>query len=176
MARKFSLTFIIIGIIGIISIDKLLDIFFKNNEISQQGPFALGIFFMILTGIILYFIINNMEKVVQKIDKSYKELQKKDKSRIAPYEFSLDNSVDSIHWLSLDGKFLYVNEATCRMEGYTKEEFQNMYLYDIDPNFDKESAKECMLDIKNTENWRLESTHLNLKTHHLCYMNYLCDQ
>ena len=159
MARKFSLTFIIIGIIGIISIDKLLDIFFKNNEISQQGPFALGIFFMILTGIILYFIINNMEKVVQKIDKSYKELQKKDKSRIAPYEFSLDNSVDSIHWLSLDGKFLYVNEATCRMEGYTKEEFQNMYLYDIDPNFDKESAKECMLDIKNTENWRLESTH-----------------
>lgn len=159
MARKFSLTFIIIGIIGIISIDKLLDIFFKNNEISQQGPFALGIFFMILTGIILYFIINNMEKVVQKIDKSYKELQKKDKSRIAPYEFSLDNSVDSIHWLSLDGKFLYVNEATCRMEGYTKEEFQNMYLYDIDPNFDKESAKKCMLDIKNTENWRLESTH-----------------
>ncbi|MDY3205414.1 MAG: histidine kinase dimerization/phosphoacceptor domain -containing protein [Arcobacter sp.] len=159
MARKFSLTFIIIGIIGIISIDKLLGIFFKNNEISQQGPFALGIFFMILTGIILYFIINNMEKVVQKIDKSYKELQKKDKSRIAPYEFSLDNSVDSIHWLSLDGKFLYVNEATCRMEGYTKEEFQNMYLYDIDPNFDKESSKKCMLDIKNTENWRLESTH-----------------
>jgi PAS domain S-box-containing protein len=159
MAKKFSLTFIIIGIIGVISLDKLIEIFSKNNELSQGGPFSIAIFFMITTGIILYFIIHHMEKVIEKIDKSYNELKRKDKSRIAPYEFSLDNSVDSIHWLNLDGKFLYVNEATCRMEGYTKEEFKDMYLEDIDPSFDREGAKKCMQDIKNTENWRLESTH-----------------
>ena len=159
MAKKFSLTFIIIGIIGVISLDKLIEIFSKNNELSQEGPFSIAIFFMITTGIILYFIIHHMEKVIEKIDKSYNELKRKDKSRIAPYEFSLDNSVDSIHWLNLDGKFLYVNEATCRMEGYTKEEFKDMYLEDIDPSFDREGAKKCMQDIKNTENWRLESTH-----------------
>ena len=159
MAKKFSLTFIIIGILGVISLDKLIQIFHVNNDMSKQGPFSLAILFMIMTGIILYIIINNMEKVLQKIDKSYNELKRKDLIRIAPYEFSLDNSVDSIHWLNLDGKFLYVNEATCRMEGYTKEEFKDMYLEDIDPAFDRESAKECMQDIKNTENWRLESTH-----------------
>ncbi len=159
MAKKFSLTFIIIGIIGVISLDKLIEIFSKNNELSQEGPFSIAIFFMITTGIILYFIIHHMEKVIEKIDKSYNELKRKDKSRIAPYEFSLDNSVDSIHWLNLDGKFLYVNESTCRMEGYTKEEFKDMYLEDIDPSFDREGAKKCMQDIKNTENWRLESTH-----------------
>ena len=159
MAKKFSLTFIIIGIIGVISLDKLIEIFSKNNELSQEGPFSIAIFFMISTGIILYFKIHHMEKVIEKIDKSYNELKRKDKRRIAPYEFSLDNSVDSIHWLNLDGKFLYVNEATCRMEGYTKEEFKDMYLEDIDPSFDREGAKKCMQDIKNTENWRLESTH-----------------
>ena len=159
MAKKFSLTFILIGILGIISIDKLVKIFHENNNISQQGPFTLAILFMVLTGIILYIIINNMEKVLKKIDKSYNELKRKDLIRIAPYEFSLDNSVDSIHWLSLDGKFLYVNESTCKQEGYTKEEFMDMYLEDIDPSFNRESSKKCMQDIKDTENWRLESTH-----------------
>ncbi|MDZ7817493.1 MAG: histidine kinase dimerization/phosphoacceptor domain -containing protein [Aliarcobacter sp.] len=159
MAKKFSLSFIIIGILGIIFLDKLLKIFYVNNDISQQGPFTVAILFMISTGIILYVIINHMEKVIQRIDNSYNELKRKDKSRIAPYEFSLDNSVDSIHWLSLDGKFLYVNESTCKMEGYTKEEFKDMYIEDIDPTFDRAGAKKCMLDIKNTENWRLETTH-----------------
>ncbi|MDD2895445.1 MAG: histidine kinase dimerization/phosphoacceptor domain -containing protein [Aliarcobacter sp.] len=159
MAKKFSLTFIIIGILGVISIDKLVQIFHVNNDMSKQGPFTLAILFMIMTGMILYIIINNMEKVLKKIDTSYNELKRKDLNRIAPYEFSLDNSVDSIHWLSLDGKFLYVNESTCRQEGYTKEEFTDMYLEDIDPSFDRAGAIQCMQDIKNTENWRLESTH-----------------
>lgn len=159
MAKKFSLSFIIFGILGIIFFDKLLKIFYVNNDINQQGPFTVAIIFMIITGIILYVIINHMEKVIQKIDSSYNELKRKDKSRIAPYEFSLDSSVDSIHWLSLDGKFLYVNESTCKMEGYTKEEFKNMYLDDIDPTFDREDSKQCMQDIKNSENWRLETTH-----------------
>ena len=159
MAKRFSLSFIIFGILGIIFFDKLLKIFYVNNDINQQGPFTVAIIFMIITGIILYVIINHMEKVIQKIDSSYNELKRKDKSRIAPYEFSLDSSVDSIHWLSLDGKFLYVNESTCKMEGYTKEEFKNMYLDDIDPTFDREGSKQCMQDIKNSENWRLESKH-----------------
>jgi two-component system, sensor histidine kinase PdtaS len=159
MAKKFSLSFIIIGIFGIIFLDKLLEVFYVNNDINQQGPFTIAIIFMVITGVILYVIINHMEKVIQKIDISYNELKRKDKTRIAPYEFSLDNSVDSIHWLSLDGKFLYVNESTCKMEGYTKEEFKDMYLENIDPTFDREGAKKCMQDIKNTENWRLETIH-----------------
>ena len=159
IAKKFSITFILIGILGIFFLNKLISVFFINNDITEQGPLTFGILFMISTGIILYFMINHMEKVIQKIDKSYNDLKRKDQIRIAPYEFSLDKSVDSIHWLSLDGKFLYVNESTCRMEGYTKEEFKSMHIEDIDPSFNRETAKKCMLEIKNTENWRLETKH-----------------
>ncbi len=33
-----------------------------------------------------------------------------------------------------------------------------MDLEDMDPNFDRNSAQVCMLEIKNTKNWRLETT------------------
>jgi|TARA_R110002050_G_scaffold280862_2_gene428020 PAS domain S-box-containing protein len=159
IAKKFSIIFILIGVLGLIFLNKLISIFFINNDVSKEGPLTFGILFVISTGVILYFMINHMERVIQRIDKSYNDLKRKDQIRIAPYEFSLDKSVDSIHWLNLDGKFLYVNESTCRMEGYTKEEFKSMYIEDIDPSFNRETAKECMLEIKNTENWRLETRH-----------------
>ena len=46
-----------------------------------------------------------------------------------------------------------------RFEPVSKEEYENMYLEDIDPSFTRETAKECMKDIKYSPNWRIESTH-----------------
>lgn len=159
IAGSFSSIFIIIGILGVIFLDKLITVFFEHNSISKQGPLTFGILFMISTGMILYLMINHMQKVVSKIDKAYSDLKKKDKDRLVPYQSALDKSVDAIHWFTLDGKFIYVNQATCEMDGYTKEEFENMYLSDIDPNFKVEDIKNVMLEIKNTPNWRLETTH-----------------
>ena len=158
IARRFSLTFVFIGIVGIVSLDKLIYIFFKYNDYSSPTPVTFGIIFMIFTGIILYFMINHMQKVIAKIDNSYNILKQKDKDRLIPYEFALDNSVDQIYWFTLDGRFEYVNESTCKILGYSKDEMLEMYLEDMDPNFDRNTAQNCMLDIKNTKNWRLETT------------------
>ncbi|WP_072682096.1 sensor histidine kinase [Arcobacter sp. LA11] len=158
IARRFSLTFIFTGILGVLLLDKLIKIFFENNDITNQGPITFVILFMISTGIILYIMINHMQKVITKIEKSYNELKQKDKDRLAPYEFALDNSVDQIYWFTLDAKFVYVNQAACNILGYTKEEMLDMDLEDMDPNFDRNSAQVCMLEIKNTKNWRLETT------------------
>ena len=159
IAKQFSITFVVIGILGLISLDKLVTVFFQHNDITKQGPLTFGILFIISSGIILYLMINHMQKVIRNIDNAYNELKKKEKDRLAPYEFALDNSVDAIHWFNLDGKFIYVNNSTCKMDGYTKEEFEKMYLEDIDPNFTRETAPLCMQEIRDTPNWRIETTH-----------------
>ncbi len=159
MAKRFSIVYILVGILGLISLDKLITVFFEHNDITKQGPLTFGILFIISTGIILYLMISHMQKVIKNIEKAYNDLKQKEKDRLAPYEFALDHSVDAIHWFTLDGKFIYVNNATCKMDGYTKEEFENMYLEDIDPNFTRQTSPFCMKEIKDTPNWRLESTH-----------------
>ncbi len=158
---KFSLTYILIGAVGILFIDRLVSEFSKYHSLSQEGPFTFGIIFLIVTGIILFIMLNHMQKVVSRIEGSYKELKDKDKERLVPYEFALNNSIDAIYWFTLDAKFIYVNEAACKMIGRSKDEFLNhMYLEDMDPNFDRETAKECMYNIYHHKNWRLETTQI----------------
>lgn len=158
LAKRFSLTFVIIGILGIVFLDKLITVFFETNNLRTQAPFTFGILFMMLTGVVLYLMINHMQKVIKNIDQSYKDLKRKDKNRLAPYEFALDNSVDAIYWFTLDARFVYVNNAACEMLGYTKDEMLDMSLEEIDINFDRNSAQVCMLNIKNTKDWTLETT------------------
>ncbi len=158
LAKRFSITYIAVGVLGAMFFDKLITIFFEHNSISQQGPLTFAILFVISTGIILYFMINHMQKVIKNIDRAYNELKRKDKDRLAPYEFALDNSVDAIYWFTLDARIVYINSAACNMLGYTKDEMLDMFLEEMDPNFDRNSAQECMLEIKNTKNWTLETT------------------
>lgn len=158
---KFSISYVLIGVLGIVFLDKLISEFFKYNSIMDQGPLTFGILFLLSTGIILFIMLNHMQKVIQRIDNSYRELKDKDKERLVPYEFALNNSIDAIYWFTLDGKFVYVNEAACQMVGRTKEEFlEEMHLEDMDPNFDRETAKDCMINIYNHKNWRLETTQI----------------
>ncbi len=158
LAKRFSITYIAIGVLGAVFFDKLITIFFEHNSISQQGPLTFAILFVISTGIILYLMINHMQKVIKNIDRAYNELKRKDKDRLAPYEFALDNSVDAIYWFTLDARIVYINNAACNMLGYTKDEMLDMFLEEMDPNFDRNSAQECMIEIKNTKNWTLETT------------------
>ena len=75
------------------------------------------------------------------------------------YKHVVDKASEGIHWFNEKGQFIYVNDATCKMDGYTKEEFHGMYLSDIDPNFTKEQLPELMRKIRTTPNWSTESTH-----------------
>lgn len=159
IAKNFSITFVLIGILGIVFVDKIIKIYFENNSISDGGPLSFGILFVISTGIILYIMINHMQKVLKNMEMAYVKLKKEEEDRLLPYEFALDNSVDAIHWFSLEGKFIYVNNATCKLDGYTKEEFSDMYLSEVDPCFSKDELPDLMNEIKSTPNWTSETVH-----------------
>ena len=158
IAKNFSLSFIFIGILGIFFLDKLIEVFLLSNDMSKQSPLNIGILFIIFMGIILYFLLNHMQKIILNIEKSYNELKLEEQDRLLPYEFALNNSVDAIYLFTLEAKIVYVNQAACDMVGYLKEEMLDMFLEDMDPNFDRNSAQSCMLEIKNSKYWRIETT------------------
>ena len=62
----------------------------------------------------------------------------KDKeSKLNFNKFVVDNAQDSIFWLRMDGSIIYANTAACQLLGYSLEELEAMYIYDIDPNISK---------------------------------------
>jgi two-component system, cell cycle sensor histidine kinase and response regulator CckA len=47
-------------------------------------------------------------------------------------QFAVDNGVDAAYWLDADGRFVYVNNAACRMYGYTRGELLAMKITETD--------------------------------------------
>ncbi|HKX28484.1 MAG TPA: PAS domain S-box protein, partial [Blastocatellia bacterium] len=50
-------------------------------------------------------------------------------------QFSIDHAGEAVIWVGRDFQVVYVNEATCRMLGYTREELLSMRVPDIDQWF-----------------------------------------
>jgi len=70
MAKRFSITYIFTGLLGVIFLDKFIKIYLENNSISLNSIFTFNIFFIISTGIIIYLTINHMQKVIKKCRRS----------------------------------------------------------------------------------------------------------
>lgn len=49
--------------------------------------------------------------------------------------FLINQATDAAFCLGADAQFLYVNDATCRMSGYSREELLSMKLYHLDIDF-----------------------------------------
>lgn len=53
-------------------------------------------------------------------------------------DFSFDRSAVAAVWIGRDAQILRVNEGACQLLGYSREELQAMYVYELDPNFPRE--------------------------------------
>lgn len=56
--------------------------------------------------------------------------QAEERGRIA--EHLVENAFESIYWVSSDARIMYVNEAACRMTGYTREELIGQHMRILD--------------------------------------------
>ncbi len=50
-------------------------------------------------------------------------------------QFSIDRAGDATYWIGADGRYLYVNDAVCKMLGYSREELLTMAVWDINTDF-----------------------------------------
>jgi len=61
--------------------------------------------------------------------------RKQAESALRLTDFSFESSSISAAWIRPDASIMRVNAAACQTLGYSREELQSMYVYDLDPNF-----------------------------------------
>ena len=75
-------------------------------------------------------------------------------------KFSIDHSEEAIYWVKPDGGFYYVNDAACRMLGYTREELQSMSVTDVDKNIKASNIPRQFGKLNKIKYCKFETGHL----------------
>ncbi|MEN6609734.1 MAG: response regulator [Methanoregulaceae archaeon] len=65
-------------------------------------------------------------------------------------QFCMQRASEEIYWIGMDGSLQYVNDAACKSLGYSREELQEMTIFDIDPDFSRERWDAAIEGIKKT--------------------------
>lgn len=144
---KLLFVYLLSAVFTLFIVDNLITKSHEDYMLVKEYLPSFGILFIIITAVILFTILYKSQIAI-----------KQGKDKFVPYKFALDNSIDAVYLFNLEGKFLYVNDAACRMLGYSKEEFYNMHLEQMDLNFDRQGVKNIMHEISRTKNWHLETT------------------
>lgn len=74
--------------------------------------------------------------------------QKKTEERLRFSQFALDQISDNVACCDREGKIYYVNQASCRLVGFSREELLGLTVHDLDPNYPKEIWPEHWRELK----------------------------
>ncbi len=85
--------------------------------------------------------------------------RKKAEDALRLTQLSVDRAADLIHWITSDGRLLYVSESNCRRHGYSCAEMLAMTVFDIDPQMTPEAWRQHWADIKQQGSAVLETVH-----------------
>ena len=79
--------------------------------------------------------------------------------------FTIERASDAIFWVDSNARFHFVNEAACRSLGYTRDEFMQMTVHDIDPDFPDEKWPEQWDRVKKLQSFIHLSHHRTKEGH-----------
>ncbi|VXD17306.1 PAS/PAC sensor signal transduction histidine kinase [Planktothrix serta PCC 8927] len=85
--------------------------------------------------------------------------QKQLQERLQLTQIAFDQATDAIFWMTLDGRFCYVNQSACRMLGYTQSELLKLNIHDIDRDLTPVVWQEYCQELKQTGALTFESRH-----------------
>ena len=74
-------------------------------------------------------------------------------------QFAVEYAADAVFWIEPDGRFSYVNEAACRLLGYSRSQLLARHVYDIDPLFSRELWAEHWQRLREAGCLLFESQH-----------------
>ena len=72
---------------------------------------------------------------------------------------SIDGAAEMVAWFTPDGRLHYVNDATCRTLGYSRDELLHMTALDFSPGFTWEQYREHWQEVRELKSFILETTH-----------------
>ncbi|AXX92848.1 signal transduction histidine kinase [Malaciobacter molluscorum LMG 25693] len=136
-AKLYSFSFLVIGILGIIIVNKLSIFIIQNTEHKDNPilPLLIGISFFIITSIFLYYFLKSIAKIEKEAKEKLIQFQKEESENLKLINFVLDNTADAIYWFRFNGSIVYVNNRLCKMLGYTKDELIGNNITIIDKKF-----------------------------------------
>ncbi len=74
-------------------------------------------------------------------------------------QFSVDYAPESIFWIRQDATLAYVNQTTCDVLGYGRDELLAMTVFDVDPAFPREAWAGHWESLKQTLSLSIETQH-----------------
>ena len=75
-------------------------------------------------------------------------------------QYSMDHFPESAIWTDMEASILYVNDSTCAMLGYTRDELLDMSVSDIDSNYSRDRLATFIRSIKERKALTFESEHV----------------
>ena len=77
-----------------------------------------------------------------------REERKRNREMLRFMQFSIDRATDAVFWIDSEAKFFYVNQAACRITGFSRDELLSMSIFQVDLRFSKEAWSENWRQIK----------------------------
>jgi PAS domain S-box-containing protein len=74
-------------------------------------------------------------------------------------KISIEGAADLIQWADPTGRIFFVNQATCKRTGYTREELFDLSIWDIDPMLSEETWPQRWQELKAAGHITHESHH-----------------
>ncbi|HET9700617.1 MAG TPA: ATP-binding protein [Burkholderiales bacterium] len=78
---------------------------------------------------------------------------------LARTQYAVDHAADMVFWTDTDGRFIYVNDTSCRRLGYSRDELLGLTVADIDPNYPRESWPALWERLKQGGRMRVQTLH-----------------
>lgn len=74
-------------------------------------------------------------------------------------QLSILRASDAMFWITMDGRFINVNEQACHSLGYTHDELLSMAVWDVDPDFSQEKWSPHWEKTRHLKKRRFETRH-----------------
>ncbi len=154
---KIVVVYIVFGISWVLFSDLLTGFLFHGSSVITHASILKGVFFVFVTGLLLYFTIRRV---------MFRLLRSEARQRLL-----LDNMSEEVYvheGLLADGfpgNFIEVNEEACRRLGYSREEFLKMRPKDIDDPTALVAAVDVMKTLKETGRVVWEGVHVTKLGH-----------
>lgn len=88
----------------------------------------------------------NITQIIEYLVNITEHKKRDDNLRIT--QFSVDRAAEPVAWIEQNGRFLYVNDAYCRLFNYSRDEILSMGIYDQDPSISEKDWPEYFGKIK----------------------------
>lgn len=111
---------------------------------------------------VLFFIVRRADGILRRQEQdlrgSLQSLQES-QAQLARTQYAVDHAADMVFWTDPAGRFIYVNETSCRRLGYAREELLRLGVADIDPDYPRQAWPPVWERLKREGRIRVPTRH-----------------